>query len=226
MATRPLLSRKTKHITVKVQWLRELVALAVVLLIECPTSLQIADCLTKNQGKTLFLAQRPFALGYALWIPPTPRPDLRRFDNALGGAAPLMSLAAPTSRRRTRQLTLRWLSPSIACGRRQEYYTLCRPPITWGGAPVAHASACCFHSFVFFRFETVICTARTAPFCQNRFFFTGLYFLSLATRIIFYMYCLLYVLYINGSVSFALGTAPRAIMFASWCPGAPRGALE
>jgi hypothetical protein len=87
MATRPLLSRKTKHITVKVQWLRELVALAVVLLIECPTTLQIADCLTKNQGKTLFLAQRPFALGYALWIPPTPRPDLRRFDNALGGAA-------------------------------------------------------------------------------------------------------------------------------------------
>jgi hypothetical protein len=86
MATRPLLSRKTKHITVKVEWLRTMVALGVILLIECPTASQIADGLTKNQGKTLFLAQRPFALGYSLWLPPTPRPDLRRFDNARGGA--------------------------------------------------------------------------------------------------------------------------------------------
>ena len=86
MATRPLLSRKTKHITVKVEWLRAMVALGVIMLIECPTASQIADGLTKIQGKTLFLAQRPFALGYALWIPPTPRPDLRRFDNARGGA--------------------------------------------------------------------------------------------------------------------------------------------
>jgi hypothetical protein len=85
MATRPLLSRKTKHITVKVEWLRTMVALGVVLLVECPTLSQIADCLTKNQGKTLFLAQRPYALGYALWLPPPPRPDLRRFDNAAGG---------------------------------------------------------------------------------------------------------------------------------------------
>jgi hypothetical protein len=86
MATRPLLSRKTKHITVKVEWLRALVDLGAVLLIECPTASQLADCLTKNQGKTLFLAQRPFALGYALWLPPSPRPDARRFDNALGGS--------------------------------------------------------------------------------------------------------------------------------------------
>ena len=86
MATRPLLSRKTKHITVKVEWLRALVDFGAVLLIECPTASQLADCLTKNQGKTLFLAQRPFALGYALWLPPSPRPDARRFDNALGGS--------------------------------------------------------------------------------------------------------------------------------------------
>jgi hypothetical protein len=85
MATRPLLSRKTKHITVKVEWLRAMVGLGVIMLIECPTASQIADGLTKNQGKTLFLAQRPFALGYSLWIPPTPRPDLHRFDNARGG---------------------------------------------------------------------------------------------------------------------------------------------
>jgi hypothetical protein len=85
MASRPLLSRKTKHITVKVEWLRAMVALGALLLIECPTLSQIADCLTKNQGKTLFLAQRPYALGYALWLPPPPRPDVHRFENAQGG---------------------------------------------------------------------------------------------------------------------------------------------
>jgi hypothetical protein len=87
MAARPLLSRKTKHITVKVEWLRTMVAAGEIVIIDCPTESQIADGLTKNQGRVLFLAQRPFALGYALWLPPPPRPDARRFDNARGGAA-------------------------------------------------------------------------------------------------------------------------------------------
>ena len=86
MASRPLLSRKTKHITIKVEWLRALVASGAVVLIECPTEQQIADCLTKNQGRVLFLAQRPFALGYALWLPPPARSDIHRFDNARAGA--------------------------------------------------------------------------------------------------------------------------------------------
>ena len=84
MATRPLLSRKTKHITVKVEWLRALIASGAVVLFQCPTSHQVADSLTKNQGRLLFVAQRGHALGYVLWIPPNVAPDLRRFDNADG----------------------------------------------------------------------------------------------------------------------------------------------
>jgi hypothetical protein len=84
MATRPLLSRKTKHITIKVEWLRALFASGAVVLFQCPTTHQIADCLTKNQGRLLFVAQRGFALGYVLWLPPNVTPDLRRFDNADG----------------------------------------------------------------------------------------------------------------------------------------------
>jgi hypothetical protein len=84
MAVRPLLSRKTKHITVKVEWLRRLVASGVVVLIPCPTEHQLADMLTKSQGRVLFLAQRGQALGYVLWVPPSSPPDGRRFDNADG----------------------------------------------------------------------------------------------------------------------------------------------
>jgi hypothetical protein len=84
MATRPLLSRKTKHITVKVEWLRRLVASGAVVIIQCPTEHQLADMLTKNQGRVLFLSQRGFVLGYVLWVPPSSSPDLHRFDNVDG----------------------------------------------------------------------------------------------------------------------------------------------
>jgi hypothetical protein len=87
MATRPLLSRKTKHITVKVEWLRALFASGAVVLYQCPTTHQIADMLTKNQGRVIFVAQRGYVLGYVIWLPPTSTPDLRRFDNADGVVA-------------------------------------------------------------------------------------------------------------------------------------------
>jgi hypothetical protein len=84
MASRPLLSRKTKHITIKVEWLRRLVANGDVVIIPCPTEHQLADMLTKSQGRVLFLAQRGQVLGYVLWIPPSSTPDRHRFANADG----------------------------------------------------------------------------------------------------------------------------------------------
>jgi hypothetical protein len=84
MASRPLLSRKTKHITVKVEWLRRMVATGEVVIFVCPTEHQIADMLTKCQGRVLFLSQRGQALGYVLWVPPSSTLDVHRFDNADG----------------------------------------------------------------------------------------------------------------------------------------------
>ena len=70
-----------------------------------------------------------------------------------------------------------------------------------------------------------LCVCRL--FCQVRFIFTGLFFsVVFIFRDAHNFFTCVTVRPVYPSVPFALGTAPRAIMFASWCPGAPRGALE
>ncbi len=64
--------------------MRRLVASGAVVIIQCPTEHQLADMLTKNQGRVLFLSQRGFVLGYVLWVPPSSSPDIHRFDNVDG----------------------------------------------------------------------------------------------------------------------------------------------
>ena len=89
MIKRPLLTRRTKHITVKAAWLRELVAAGTIVVIHCPTDQQLADALTKCQGRLLFLAQRGYYMGYLIWIPPSSAALANRFDvdyDAEGGA--------------------------------------------------------------------------------------------------------------------------------------------
>jgi hypothetical protein len=80
MIKRPLLTRRTKHITVKAAWLRELVAAGTIVVIHCPTDQQLADALTKCQGRLLFLAQRGYYMGYLIWIPPSSAALANRFD--------------------------------------------------------------------------------------------------------------------------------------------------
>ena len=80
----PAAPRRRCHGSDEVEWLRRMVATGEVVIFACPTEHQIADMLTKCQGRVLFLSQRGQALGYVLWVPPSSTPDVHRFDNADG----------------------------------------------------------------------------------------------------------------------------------------------
>ena len=64
MAKTILMGSKGRHLSIKVHYVKELVAQGHITLVACPTTEMVADLYTKNLDKTLFTKFRNIVLGY------------------------------------------------------------------------------------------------------------------------------------------------------------------